>query len=219
MQYKDRVLVDTPIPLFFKGGPGLVVEAYVFHPDYPLEAQTVSCTVIETPADHLKIYACSVVPNHLGWYHVTIRAATPDGDTVSADATRFYVYSPTEEGASTSIGEPVLQEVAVKVGERTTLAYRGVAGISVTGLLVFQDDLSQPEAAGFPLAFTGQPVPTGYRTIYLATVTPTREGKYYVYVKTTPSGGEGLIIVNAFKTLPYSRSAGTIKSSATSTVT
>lgn len=219
MQYKDRVLVDTPIPLFFKGSPGLLVEAYIAHPDYPLEAQLVQCTTLETPADHLKIYACSTVPTRLGWYHVTFRASIPDGDTVASDATRFYAYSSTEEGSSTSIGEPVLQEVSVKVGERTSLAYRGVAGLQVSGLLVFQDDLAQPEARGLAVSFVGQPAPTGYRTIYLATVTPTREGKYYVYVKTTPAGGEALIVVNAFKTLPYSRAAGTIKSSATSTVT
>jgi hypothetical protein len=213
---KDSVLRGTPTPLFFKAATGLTVEALVQHPDFPGETAVVSLSELPTAAGHIKVYVATFTPEELGWYHVTFRAYSGD-TTIATDATRFYSYSEAEQSAGAT-GEPVLQEISVKVGELATLVYRGIVGLTVDAKVVFQADLADP-STGLVLEFELQPTPTGFKPMYLATFAPTREGKYYVYVKTLPTGGEALIVVNAFRTLPYSRAAGTVKSSATSTVT
>jgi len=216
MQYRDRVLIDTPIPLLFKCGPGAVVVAYIQYADDASVNAEVPLSEITTPTGHVRIYAGAYTPSRNGWYYVSLRATVNDID-VGTDATRFYSYSEAEQSAG-DIGEPVLQEISVKVGELATLVYRGIVGLTVDAKVVFQADLADP-STGLVLEFELQPTPTGFKPMYLATFAPTREGKYYVYVKTLPTGGEALIVVNAFRTLPYSRAAGTVKSSATSTVT
>lgn len=213
---KDAVLRGTPIPLFYKAATGITVEALVQHPDYPEETASVILVELPTAAEHIKVYVATYTPNQTGWYHVTFRAYAGDV-TVSTDANRFYSYTEAEQSTG-AVGEPVLQEITVKVGEVASIAYRGITGLSVQGQVVFEEDLLSPNT-GLVLAFDEKPTPTGFKPMYLASFAPTRAGKHYVYVKTTPAGGEALVVVNAFKTLPYSRAAGTIKSSATSTVT
>lgn len=212
---KDAVLRGTPIPLFYKTDSGLSVEAYVQHPDFPGESLMLSLTELPTAAGHIKVYVAAFTPTQLGWYHVTFRASN-GGTTLSTDASRFYSYSEAEQAVG-NIGEPALQEILVKVGDTATLAYRGSVGLEVSGRVVFQEDIATP-SNGLSLVFSAVPAPVGFKPLYLATFSPNREGKHYVYIKTTPAGGEGLIVVSAFKTLPYSRASGTIKSSATSTV-
>jgi hypothetical protein len=212
---KDAVLRGTPIPLFYKAETGLLVEAYVQHPDFPSEALMVSLVEIPTAADHIKIYVGSYTPSEVGWYNVTYRAFSGDA-TAGTDASRFYSYSEAEQAVGT-VGEPVLQELSVKVGDTATVAYRGILGLTVVGKVVHESDLLTPEA-GLALSFLVKPAPTGFKPVYLASFVPTREGKHFVYVRTTPEGGEALVIVSAFRTLPYSRSTGSIKSTATSTV-
>lgn len=212
---KDAVLRGTPIPLFFKADTGLQVEAYVQHPDFPAEALMVALTEIPTATDHIKIYVGTYTPNEVGWYSVTYRVF--DGDaTAGSDASRFYSFSEAEQSTGT-VGEPVLQELSVKVGDTATITYRGILGLTVAGKIVHESELLTPEA-GLALSFAAKPVPTGFKPMYLATFVPTREGKHFVYIKTTPEGGEALVVVSAFRTLPYSRATGSIKSTATSTV-
>jgi hypothetical protein len=212
---KDTILRGTPIPLFYRADTGLQVEAYVQHSDFPGEALMVSLTEIPTAAGHIKVYVGTYVPNETGWYTVTYRLFN-GGVTLGSDASRFYSYSEAEQ-ASGSIGEPVLQELSVKVGDTATVAYRGIAGLSVAGKIVHESEVLTPET-GLSLLFSGKPAPAGFKPMYLASFVPTREGKHFVYIKTNPVGGEALVIVSAFRTLPYNRAAGSIKSTATSTV-
>jgi len=212
---KDAVLRGTPIPLFYKAETGLLVEAYVQHPDFPSEALMVSLVEIPTAAEHIKVYVGSYTPSEVGWYNVTYRAFSGDA-TAGTDASRFYSYSEAEQAVGT-VGEPVLQELSVKVGDTATITYRGILGLTVAGKIVHESELLTPEA-GLALSFAAKPVPTGFKPMYLATFVPTREGKHFVYIRTTPEGGEALVVVSVFRTLPYSRATGSIKSTATSTV-
>lgn len=220
MQYRDRVLIDTPIPLLFKAGPGAVVVAYIQYADDASVNAEVTLSEITTPVGHVRIYAGTYTPSRNGWYYVSLRATVNDIDA-GTDATRFYSFTAEEEstGGNVRPGDPILQEVQVKIGTVARLAYRGVSGMTVTGKVVFESELTTPDAQGVTIPFTQQAVPLGYTPLYLGSFSPTREGRYYVYVKSVPSGGEGLIVISAFNNLPYSRAAGTIKSSATSTVT
>ena len=220
MQYRDRVLIDTPIPVLFKGGAGATVVAYIQYEGDTGNSVAVSLTEIPTPVQGVGIYVGSYVPTLNGWYYVTLHA-TLNGNVVGSDVTRFYSFTAEEEstGGSVRPGDPILQEVQVKIGTVARLAYRGVSGMTVTGKVVFESELATPDAQGITIPFTQQAVPSGYTPLYLGSFSPTRAGRYYVYVKSVPSGGEGLIIISAFNNLPFSRAAGTIKSSATSTVT
>lgn len=220
MQYRDRVLIDTPIPLLFKAASGISVIAKLQYAGNVGTIDEVPLTEITTGVVGVSIYVGSYVPTQNGWYYCTFYAAA--GDTpVGVDVTRFYSFTAEEEtvGTGTRPGDPVLQELQVKIGTVARLAYRGAASMTVTGRVVFESDLATPDQSGVVVPFAPQTVPTGYSPLYLASFSPTREGKYYVYIKSVPSGGEGLIIISAFNTLPYSRAAGTIKSSASSTVT
>ena len=212
---KDAVQRGTPIPLFFKGSSGLSVEAYIQHPDFPAEAQLVPLTEITTAVDHIKVYVGTYTPNELGWYVVTFRASS-SGTTIGSDATRFYSYAEGQTAAE-PVGEALLQELSVKVGSSASITYRGIAGLTVQAKVVHESELLSPNS-GTDLTFTAQPAPTGYKPLYLATFSPTREGKFYVYIKASEAGGEALAVVSAFRTLPYSRATGSIKSTATSTV-
>jgi len=219
MQYRDRVLIETPIPLLFKSDAGALVVAYIQYADDATVNDEVTLTELDTPTGHVRIYAGAYAPARNGWYYVTFRASINDIG-IGTDAIRFYAFTAEEEAAANgaSLGEPLLQEVQVKIGTVARLAYRGATGLTVTARAVFEADLADP-TQGVAVSFTQQVVPSGYTPLYLGSFSPTREGRYYVYVKSVPSGGEGLIVISAFNNLPYSRAAGTIKSSATSTVT
>jgi len=217
MQYRDRVLVGTPIPLVFKFRPGAQVSCAIQHSDNPAVSVQIDLVEVPSPAAETCFYVGSYVPATVGWYYATALLVAGDA-SVGMDATRFYCYAQ-EDDLPSNIGEAVVQEIQVKVGSQASLAYRGLPDLTVVGRAVYEADTATPDASGLAVPFSPQTVPTGFSPLYLASFTPTREGKYYVYVKTTPAGGEALIVVNAFKTLPYSRAAGTIKSSATSTVT
>lgn len=212
MQYKDRVLVGMPIPLVFKFRPGAQISCTIQHADSPGTHTTVSLVEVPSPVSDICFYAGTFVPDQVGWYYATA-TLNVDGGSVGADALRFYSFSQ-EDDVPPSIGEAVVQEIPVKVGTTALLAYRGLPELLVEGSVVYES-----ETSGISLTFTPRSVPAGFSALYAASFSPTREGRYFVHIKTTPSGGDALIVVSAFKTLPYSRAAGTIKSSATSTVT
>ncbi len=212
---KDAVQRGTPLPLFFKSGGGLSVEAYVQHPEFPTEAALVSLTEIPTAVDHIKVYVGTYTPNELGWYVVTFRAYLGE-TTVGSDATRFYSYSAGQTAAE-SVGEAVTHEITAKVGSTASISYRGIAGLTVTGKVVHESELLTPEN-GITIQLSEKPAPVGYRSLYLASFTPTREGRFFVYLRASEEGGDALTVIQAFTTLPYSRAAGSIKSTATSTV-
>ena len=218
MQYRDRVLIDTPIPLLFKGTGGAQVNAYVQYADDPATNETVSLSEITTPTGHIRIYAGAYTPSRNGWYYVTFRA-TLNGVEVGTDATRFYSFTAQEENSSggAKIGEPTLQEMQVKVGTTARISYRGIPGLTVAGIVVFESELATP-SQGVSITFTQQTGIPGYNALYLGSFSPTRAGKYYVYINSSPAGGEGLVVLSSFTTLPFNRAAGTIKTSATSTV-
>ena len=218
MQYRDRVLVDTPFPLVVRSVAGATVVCTVQSAAVPEEEETVVLSEVPSSFEVLKFFAGTYVPTVAGWYYVT-STSTLGEQELGIDSFRFYCYTADEDvaGSAPFVGEAVQQEVAAKVGEPAHLSYRGTPGLSVTAKIVHETELQTPNI-GIVVSLTAQPVPTGYSPLYTAQFVPTREGKHYVYIRTTPGGGEALLVVSAFRTLPYSRAAGSIKSTATSTV-